>query len=343
MPATTEANSLGSFFALGKQAAKGTAATALFKALATTSGLGARFDTRDPRLEHPAASTRATRRKAPTKRTSYLAEVPDVSFALYPKFFPVALMAVGFQISSTNNTTHYTHVCTLGAPSAHKWMTAAWNVDESDAAFVTRGVDMRGTSLALAASPDEIIATLSMLGLKLEPMSGSPTYTSEATYEIVPWNWTRTTLTIGGYTISERIRTANFNIENTLREDDRAIGETTRANLGQQTIEISSEFADINISDDLYEAIFYGGSGGSTVDLDAVTGAIDMKWTSDDNISGAAVPYSVQIALPSVEWELSTAPQASGDDLVTMGLTAYMVDNVTTPVTITVVNDVSSY
>lgn len=343
MSATSEANSLGSFFALGKQASKGTASTTLFKALATTSGLGARFDMREPRLEHPAASTRATKIKTAQQRTSYLAEVSDVTFAMYPKFFPMALLACGFQISTVNNTTHYTHTCTIGTPAAHKWMTAAWNVDESDGAFVTRGVDMRATSLAIAITPDEIMNTLSLLGLKMEPMSGSPTYTSEGTTEVVPWNWTRTTLTIGGYTISERIRSVNLNIENTLREDDRAVGETVRTSLGQQSIGVTAEFADVNISDDNYEAYFYGAANGSTVSLGAVTGAIDTKWTSDSNISGAAVPYSVQIAIPSVSWEMTTMPQASDDSFVTLGLTASMVDDSSTPITITVVNDVSAY
>jgi len=53
MSATSEANSLGSFFAVGIQGAKGTAATTLYKLIATDSSLAPEFEYRDTRLEHP--------------------------------------------------------------------------------------------------------------------------------------------------------------------------------------------------------------------------------------------------------------------------------------------------
>jgi len=342
MSATSEANSLESWFALGKQSSKGTAATTLYKALATVSALGATYDEREAPLEHPAAATRATAKKTTMKRPSYMSNA-KATFLLRPKFIVPALLAAGFQVTTTNNTTHYTHVCTLGSSSAHKWMTSAWNVEESDAAFISRGVDMRATSLNLAISPEQIEASMELRGLTLQPMSGSPTYVSEQTDEIVPWMLTRTTLTLNSYTISERIRSMEFAVANTMREDDRAIGETVRTNLGQQSIDITMAFGEINISDDIYEAFHFGATGGSTVSLSAVTGAIDLKFTSEDNISGAAVPYSIQIAIPSVSWAMDSEPEASGDELITAGVTASMIDDSATPITVTVVNNIASY
>lgn len=342
MSATSEANSLESWFGLGKQSVKGTAATTYYKTLATVSSIGATYDEREAPLEHPAASTRATARKTATKRPSYMSNA-KATFLLRPKFIVPALLAAGFQVSTTNNSTYYTHVCTLGAASAHKWMTAAWSVEESDAAFINRGVDMRATSLNLAVTPEQIEASIELRGLTLNPMSGSPTYVTEQADEIVPWMLTRTTLTMNSYTISERIRSMEFAVANTLREDDRAVGETVRTNLAQQSIDISMAFGEVNISDDIYEAFHFGASGGSTVDLDAVTGAIDLKFTSVDNISGAAVPYSIQIAIPSVSWTMDTEGEANGDGLITTGLTAYMIDDSSTPITITVNNNVTSY
>jgi hypothetical protein len=342
MSATSEANSLESWFALGKQAAKGTAGTTLYKTLATVSSIGATYDEREPPLEHPAVSTRATARKSAIKRPSYMSNA-KATFILRPKFIVPALLAAGFQVTTTNNTTHYTHVCTLGSSAAHKWMTSAWSVEESDGAFILRGVDMRATSLNLAISPDQIEGSIELRGLTLDPMSGSPTYVTEQADEIAPWNMTRTTLSMNSYDVVERIRSMEFAVTNTMREDDRAVGETARTTMAQQSIDISLAIGEVNVSDDIVEAFHYGATGGSTVDLDAVTGAIDILFESDDNISGASVPYSLQIAIPSVSYTMDTEPEANGDGLITAGLTAYMIDDSSTPITVTVVNNVSSY
>jgi hypothetical protein len=343
MSATSSAGSLGSFFALGKQAAKGTAATALFKALATTSYLANEFEERDSVFEHPAAvAGRNTAVKSPLLRTGYLVTA-EVATMLHPKFIGMSLLASGFAVVTTGTSPDFTHVFTLTTGALHKWMTCAWNVDETDGAFVTRGVDCRATAFGLNATPTEIEHTLTMSGLTLEPMSGSPTYTSEVSDEIVPWLGARTTLTVGGYAVVERVRGVNFQIENSLRSDDPALWEIARVDLPQTSIGATCEISDINISDDIYEALVYGAANASSVSLAAITGAIDIKWTSASNIPTGAVPYSLQIAMPSVSWSMSSAPQASADDMITVGLTATMVDNVATPLTITLVNDVASY
>lgn len=343
MSASSSASSLGSFFALGKQTAKGTAATALFKALALTSYLSDEFEERDSVFEHPAAvAGRNTAVKTPLLRTGYLVTA-EASMRLHPKFIGMSLLASGFALVTTGTTPDYIHTFTLTTGALHKWMTALWNVDETDGAVLTRGVDCRATAFGLAVTPTEIEHTLTLSGLTLEPSSGSPTYTDEVSSEIVPWLGARTALTVGGYSVVERVRNVNFNIENSLRSDDPAIWETTRIDLPQQSIGITLEVADVNYSDDLAEALQYGSAGGTSVSLAALTGAIDIKWESADLIPTGAVPYSVQIAMPSVSWSMSTAPQASQDDLITVGLTATMVDNVATPITITVRNNVASY
>lgn len=346
MSATSEANSLGSFFALGKQASKGTAATALQKALATVSGMAPIMADRESPLEHPSpsGSSLATARKTYTKHPTYLAGA-KATFLLHPKFLPMALLAAGFSISTSGSSPTYTHACTLATSAAHKWMTAAWNVDESDAAFVMRGVDLRATQFGMSINPEQIECNMTLRGLKIEPMSGSPTYTSEVVDEIVPWLGARTTLSINGYAVVERVRGIELNIENTLREDDRAIWEPALTGLGQQNIDISMAFNEVNISDDIAEALWFGASGGSTMDITPITGAISVSWTSEDNISGGASPYSVAIAIPDVEWMYDPESfEANGDDYIAPSMTAYMVNRSgSAPITITVVNDVASY
>jgi hypothetical protein len=342
MAASSEANSLESWFALGKQSAKGTPATALFKALATVSALGATYDEREAPLEHPAVASRATARKVNTKRTSYMSNA-KVTGILHPKFIVPLFLAAGFQAVTTNNTTHYTHVLTLGSSLLHKWMTAAWNVESTDGAFVNRGSDMRATSLNLAIDPEQIEYSAELRGLVLAAMSGSPTYTGENPAEIVPWLMTRTTMTMNATSISERIRSMEFAVENTLREDDRAVGEAVRVNLAQQNIDISMALGEINISAALYNTFHFGSAAGTSVVLAGVSGALDIKFAAESNIAGAPVPESLQIAIPSLGYTMDGEPEASGDDLITLDLTAYMIDDSATPITVTVVNNVASY
>lgn len=345
MSATSEANSLESFFAIGIQSAKGTAATTLYKTIATVSNLSPLLELRDNRVEHPAATT-AWLRAAPRTVTGYLAGA-RATFALRPKFIVPVLQALGYAVDTTNNTTYYAHVLTQGTNAAHKWATCAWSVADTDGAFVTRGVDMRCTSLSMEIGTEEILCTAEFRGLTVQPMTGSPTYVAEQTDEIVPWLGTRTTMTAGvsgsEYTVVERIRGITAAWTNVLREDDKAVFEASRTALPRESIDLSIAVNEMNVSDDVYEALSYGSTGGTTVTTTPIIGDIDIKFVSADNISGAAVPYMVQIDTPSVQWEWDGGVEASGSDLITVSATAYAIANVEVPSTITVHNNVASY
>lgn len=344
MSATSEANSLESWFAVGIQSSKGTAATSLYKTLATTSGLRPIFDLRDVRQEHPAANS-VWDRAATQSMTGYLAG-GTVTFALRPKFIVPVLQAFGYGVSTTDNTTYYTHVLTQGTNAAHKWATLAWNVADSDGAYVVRAVDCRGTTLSIAASVDEIICTAEFRGLTLEPMSGSPTYVNEQADEIVPWQGDRTTLTAGvsgsAYSMVERIRGVTIDFTNTLREQDRALWEATRTTLNRESHGVQYSFSEINASDSVVEAMFYGANAGTSVNLSPRVGDINVSWESEDNISGASTPYLFEIDTPTVQWFPDEDLQANSTDIITMSATANVIGT-GTPITITVENNVASY
>lgn len=345
MSATSEALSLESWFAIGTQSAKGTAATTLYKTLATVSNLAPIYEFRDDRSEHPAANS-VWVRSANQTVTGSLAGA-RVTFALRPKFIVPVLHAFGYQSTATDNTTYYSHAVTQGTNANHKWMTVAWNVADSDGAFVTRGVDMRGTSLSIEASTEEIICTAEFRGLTVEPMSGSPTYVDEQADEIVPWEGARTTLTAGvsgsTYPIVERVRGVTINITNTLREDDKALWEPTRTTLGRESHDVSYSFTGINMSDSMYEAAFYGADAGTATTLSPIVGDINLSWESTDNISGAATPYKFEIDTPNVQWQFdANSAEANGTDIITIDGTANVIGT-GTPVTISVDNNVASY
>lgn len=343
MSATSEANSLGSFFAVGIQGAKGTAATTLYKLIATDSSLAPEFEYRDTRLEHPSAGGTTSWAMANTDQvTGYIGRA-SVTFPLRPKGIVPVLQSCGYGVSTADNTTYYTHTLTQGTDAAHKWLTAIWKVDDSDAAFYVCGVDGRCTSLTISVSTEEIMCTAEYGFLTVAPLSGSPTYVDEQADEIVPWVGARTDIDIGGYTVVEVMRAAEFTFTNTLREDDKALWSQSRVNMQRQSIGIQASFNEINVSDSVYEALYYGADAGSTVATAPVTGNIDVEWRSAANISGASVPYEFQFIAPSVQWKPNGAPTASGDELITIGADGMVVGNVATPSTIKVLNNVSSY
>lgn len=343
MSATSEANSLGSFFAIGIQAAKGTAATTLYKAIATESSLAPEPEYRATRLEHPNAGGTTSWAQANVDQiTGYIGR-GRVVFALRPKAIVPILQATGYQVNTTNNTTYYAHVLTQGTDAAHKWATFVWKVDDSDAAYYVRGVDGRCTSLTLDASTDEIMCTAEFACLTVQPLSGSPTYVNEQADEIVPWLGARTDIDIGGYTVVEVMRGARMTFTNTLRETDKALWTQARVNMQRQNIGIQFSANEVNLSDSVYESINYGSDGGSTVATAPVRGNVDVEWASAANISGAVVPYKFQFVAPSVQWKQNGVPAASGDNLVTTGVDATVIGDVATPNTITVHNNVASY
>ena len=193
MSATSEANSLGSSFAVGVQGAKGTAATTLHELIATDSSLAPEFEYRDTRLEHPSTGGTTSWAMANTDQvTGYIGRA-SVTFPLRPKGIVPVLQATGFGVATVNNSTHYTHTLTQGTDAAHKWVTAMWKVDDSDAAYYVRGVDGRCTSLTISVSTEEIMCTAEFGFLTVAAYSTSqPTYVAEQSDEIVPWVGART-------------------------------------------------------------------------------------------------------------------------------------------------------
>jgi hypothetical protein len=342
MSATSEANSLGSFFAIGVQSAKGTAATTLYKLIATDSSLSPEFEYRDTRLEHPSTGgTTSWARANVNQVTGYIGRA-SVTFALRPKGIVPVLQAAGYQVATANNTTHYTQTLTQGTDAAHKWVTCIWKVDDSDGAYYMRGVDGRCTSLTVSVDTEEIMCTAEFGFLTVAPLSGSPTYVAEQADEIVPWIGARA-IVVGGYTVVEVMRAAELTFTNELREDDKALWTPTRVNLQRRSINIEAAFTEINVSDSVYEALYYGADAGTTVSTVPVTGSINVVWRSAANISGAIVPYELNFVAPSVQWEASDAATASGDELITIGATGTVVGDVATPSTIVIVNNVASY
>lgn len=336
------AGSLSSFFGLGRQSAQDVAATKYWKALATQSGMQPEFDQTDTRLEHPGGTgTRNTKKKSRTARTSYL--VPyKASFILRPNFLPIALISMGFQCTTVNNSGYYTHTLTWAPATAVPWASAFWYVAASDNPFTARATNARSTKLSINATPKEIACDIEGKGMVGGEATGSETSTSEAATEILPTLGSVSVLS-GGVAIATLFRSANTELTQELTEDDAALWQPTRADLPQKGLGAKTTFGGIDITRDFFRKLNNGSTVATNPSLLTLAGDLLMRWESAEMITGA-IPYSVTIDMNSVEYTAdSNTFQASGDDQIRCGLVAEVIDDVATPLSIVVVNNVSAY
>ena len=336
------AGSLSSFIGLGRQSAQATAAAKYWKALATVSAMQPVFDVSESRLEHPGGTgSRNTVKKSVSARTGYLMPF-KATFIARANFLPIALIGAGFSCSTVNNSGYYTHTLTWAASNAVPWVSAFWYVAASDNAFTVRAVDARVTKLSLNATPTEIQCELEGKGMTGSEATGSETTTSEVAYEILPTIGS-VTVQSGGVAIASSFRSANTEITQELIEDDRTLFQASRADLPQKSIGATITLGGIDISRDFYRKLFNAGTGNTTPSLTPLTGDLSMNFQSAQFITGST-PYSITIAAPSVEFAATDNNfQAQNDDQIRCELVAQVIDNVATPLTITIVNNVSAY
>lgn len=334
--------SLDSEFTIGVQSAKATAATAFITALATISGADVAFDERTPLKEHPGGSgTVPFDIKAAVERTGYKVPV-NATFLLRPRFIGKVLR--GFcQVSTVNNTTHYTHTFTPSTNAQLVWLTVLSKFFGTATNFERRVLDVRPTQLSIDAQTDQIQCQLQGVGLSEGNSLGSETKVAEIATEMSPYSGS-IAMTIAGTNLSVVIRGAQTQFTQTLEEDDRVLFSTVRPGLNRQSIGVTGTVRGIDMDEqtyDTYKLIVRGASAGTAPSLAAPTGPLTLVFQSLSNISGAAVPFSLTMAFPKVQYGLTT-PNSQDDSFVRADPTWRLVADSTPAFTITLVNDQAS-
>lgn len=338
------ASSLLASYSLGVQADKDTQATALVTGLKTRSSVpGPEFDTYEPGAEHPGPTTRNTLRRSPTERTGYLAPFSS-SGLLYPRLFPIQLIGAGFTISSADNTTHYTHTGNIALADALQYLTCIYSAtDETWLRAITGG---RITSLQVTADPqNEITVSDEGQGLVIGAVAGSPTYVDEEPIRIKSTIGTAA-LTVNTVDLSSiPIRGFTWNVAQTLDDQDFQLFQANRADLPQQSIDITGEIQELDLTKDDYQLIQNAGIGNTDPSLIAATGDLTFTFQSASNIPGAPVPYSVQFVINAAEFVMSEFP-ADGENLMRYAMTYQLLDapgGPAQPAQVIIVNDQASY
>lgn len=326
------------YYSLGIQSAKETAATAYATTLATISGGGPRYDERQAIIEHPGAlGSIPGDIKAAIPRTGYL--VPNgATFLLRPRFIAKAFRTF-CQVSTVNNTTHYTHTFVPSTNAQLVWASvlAAF---VGDTTFVRRFLDGRMASLSVDAQTDQIQCALQLTNLSEGAPTGSETPVAEAADEMSPYSGS-ITWSVAGTSITHPITGAQTQFTQGLEEDRRVLFSTVRPSLNRRNIGANGTISGIDMdlgTYNLYKLINYGSTGATAPVNTPPTGPLTLVFQSLANITGAAVPFSLSMAFAKVQWAMET-PNNQDDQFVRANPTWRLVWDTNPAFTVTVVND----
>lgn len=333
-------SSLAARYALAVQSGKGTPASTGFHAMRSTrSSSPPDFTYEEARDEHGGAHVRASTQQSTPSRISSLINLATEGL-LYPNAIGVILVGLGFSVNTTNNTTYYSHAFTKANVDSAKWLTVLHRVGIGAGQFERKISDVRLTQAVLTATRQNIRLTTTGAGINEVTASGTETVTADANNRILPVTGS---ITYGSLALGAP-RQHTITISRPVDTEDQKLHSYGLADLPENGFEIVGQLRGLDLSFDSYKKLVWGGTGGTGPSYAAVTDSLTVKWESASNISGAAVPYSFQMALTKAEFRVVGSPEAQGNSIVRLDIDYRMVDDTSAaPVTFTLVNGVTSY
>lgn len=333
-------SSLAARVAMAVQSAKGTAATTGFHAMrATMSESPPDFTYEEARDEHGGAHTRASTRQSTPSRISSLVNL-GTDGLLYPNAIGAILVGLGLNVSSVNNTTYYTHTFTKANVDAAKWLSVLHRVGIGASQFERKIKDVRLTQMQLVSTRQNIRLTTQGAGIDELVSLGSETVTSEPNFRILP---VKGSIAFGTLALGAP-REHTITIARPVDTEDQKQHSYGLADLPETGFEINGELRGLDLTFDTYKKLVWGGTSGTAPDMASVIDTLTVKWETASNIVGAAVPYSLQLALLKAEFRLVGTPRAQGNSIVRCDINYTMIDDVSSaPATFTLVNGVASY
>lgn len=329
------------FIKLAKQASKGTAPSAYLTAMAEQSAVNLRRDEVSRTPEHGIGANRATERRSATQYGSYLV-AGTMRQAAYTSAIGLLLLGAGFKVTTTGASANKTHVFKLANRDELVWLSILSKIGTA----TRRAVDCRVSALSLEAGPDTLRYNATFAGLTLNDPAGTETSTDEDLVKLNPAIGSLT-LTVNGVqivnTTTDTLQRLTMEIANPLDENDRSLFKFKRADLPQSGLGISGtiEGLELNYSTTYNQLVRAGASSGEP-STQVATGSLVYKVESAVNIATAAVPYSLEVNLGSVEVTLDDF-SAEGNNIVRWNTNYRMIDNITDPAIITLVNAKASY
>ena len=335
--------SVNATFKVAKQAAKGTAAsTGFITGLMEQSGMSPRFDQLAQSAEHGIAIARVTDHRSPTQYGSYAVGGP-FRMNFYPHLIGRLLQGCGFGVSGAGAGAGAakTHTFTLATRANHHWLTMLSLIGDEE----KRATDCRLTGLQFAASPDELKVSGNYLGLTYDDAAGTETTTAENTTKLVP-SVGSLVLTVNSVdivdTATDTLSRFTMDIANPLDEADRSVFRFKRVDLPQVGLGVTGSIEGIDLDYATYDELIRAGASSGEPSAQVATGSLIWKVESATDIPTDTVPFSFEVTLASIEVTLDDFT-ADGSNMVRWNTRYRMIDNVTTPISIALVNTMATY
>lgn len=330
--------------AIATQASKGTYATTGFVGgIMQESGGQPAYVYSESGAEHSGgATTRTTNRKSAARRESQLEEFDGKQW-LYPELIGTLLRGIGFGVSSVNNTTHRTHTFTMANIDLHAWLTVLTRFGEGAAQFERRIRDGRLNALNITGGVREGLSVdFSGLGLLEQAALGTETVANEPNVRFQSSEGAMTTFTVAGQAITATFKGLELRIANDLSREELVMFAYGNSDLPSQGYEISGVLRGLEVEKDVYKHFNWGGVAGTAPAEAMPVGALAFTLETPTVIPAAAVPYSLGISVPSVEYRIGNF-RARGSELMRFDLAWNMIDDSSTPITATLVNGKASF
>lgn len=282
---------------------------------------------------------RPTVRKSTSFKSGY--SVPFGAMGLvYSNFLGMVLLGLGFKVV-TAGTTEYTHTFTIGNRADQGWLTALQSLGDGSDKYSRLAVDSRLEQLRLDVGPQGMSAAFTGIGIEEKAAAGTESPDLETDLMLLPSKGAAT-INLGGVAFESSIRGLRLMISNPLDKRDQQLFTLKRGDLAATGMEIGGVLQGIDMTYDTYKKLTWGGTAGTGPTQGAVTGDVDIKFESAGIIEGSALPASVQAIFPKVEYRLGQF-QARGKDLIRADIAFLMIDDVSVPATLKLVNDRDAY
>lgn len=336
--------SVSAEFKMAVQSALATAATTGFICgRMKESSLLPVFDELNPGAEHHCGnSNRPTLNKSQSIRTGYMGVFAGTWF-LYPEMIGIALRGLGFEDAlGAEIEVPYTHTFTIADRDDAAYLTILQQIGEGADTFERRATDARIAKFDMLANSKGIVCSMQGMALDVDDSLGTETSDDEPGNLLTATDGSLTA-EIGGSAIvsNMKIRSARLQIMNPLDVSDVTLFSPERANLPQLGVTVNGALMGVDVSATLWNKMYRNGASSGSPSLIIPQMDLSYKFESPGNITGEAVPYSIQVDVPKAEVRM-TPYAASGRNLIRCGLEWVMIDDGSEPITITIVNERST-
>lgn len=325
--------------AFAKQSTKATAATTGFHTyFATESNSMPEQEYDDAENYHPGIHTRASSQNAIPYKTAVSVPV-SASFRVHPNGIVPLLIGLGFDITSTDQTTYKRHVATKADVDDVLYLSMLHRVGEGTGAFERKIRAVRGTQLVLTATRKQLNATFQGVGIDEATSAGTETITAE---EVTPLLPTKGAFAWGAQALGTP-REHTITVARPVDMDDHTLHAFSRNDFPETGFALTGAARGVDMTYDTYKKLLWGGTSGTGLVEAIVTDSLGFTFQSASNISGAAVPFKWQFALTKVEARLMNF-RAAGNNIIRGDVNWRMIDDsASAPVTMTVENSVAGY